>query len=97
MYGTLDYSEFCITYEELDKIRIVEVEKMNYSYQTKKKKEEFCLVCESYKGMGIHVYQSFICLECERAIVQTSTNDPKYQFFIQQLNKGRSVKCYKQA
>ncbi|CAG9614382.1 Anti-sigma-G factor Gin [Bacillus rhizoplanae] len=50
-------------------------------------KEETCIVCEDKKDSGIHLYTSFICESCEREMIETSTNDPKYMFYLQQLRK----------
>ncbi|GIN42293.1 MULTISPECIES: sigma factor G inhibitor Gin [Heyndrickxia] len=46
---------------------------------------ETCIICEQPRHNGIHLYTSFICLECEKDIVQTDTNDPKYKYYINQL------------
>lgn len=48
---------------------------------------EDCVVCEQTKGMGIHLSRSFICEECERAIIVTDTSDPRYKFYLKQLRK----------
>jgi len=48
---------------------------------------ELCVVCEEKKMSGIHLYTSFICTDCERAMVSTETNDPKYVYFLKQLKK----------
>ncbi|MBU5223216.1 sigma factor G inhibitor Gin, partial [Vibrio cholerae] len=32
---------------------------------------EACLICEEYKLEGIHLFESFICMDCEREIVNT--------------------------
>ncbi|MDC2867464.1 MULTISPECIES: sigma factor G inhibitor Gin [unclassified Bacillus (in: firmicutes)] len=50
-------------------------------------KEEVCIVCEDKKDSGIHLYTSFICESCEREMIETNTNDPKYMFYLQQLRK----------
>lgn len=50
-------------------------------------KEEVCIVCEDKKDSGIHLYASFICESCEREMIETNTNDPKYIFYLQQLRK----------
>lgn len=52
-----------------------------------KRKDEFCIVCENKKDDGIYVHMSFICDSCERDIVGTDTNDPKYIYYLQQLRK----------
>ena len=54
---------------------------------TKTTAGETCAVCEQIKGMGIHLYTTFICEECERDMIRTDTNDPKYQYYLKQLRK----------
>ena len=49
--------------------------------------EETCVICEDLKPIGIHLYTSFICTDCERDLIQTGTNDPKYKYFLKQLRK----------
>ena len=58
---------------------------------------EKCLICEQNKLEGIHLFQSFICLECEREIINTKTNDPKYQYFVYQMAKVRILQERRQA
>lgn len=48
---------------------------------------ELCVVCEERKMRGIHLYTSFICADCERDMVSTETNDPKYIYFLTRLKK----------
>jgi hypothetical protein len=48
---------------------------------------ETCVICEQLKPKGIHLYTSFICVDCERDLIQASTNDPRYKFFLEQLKK----------
>ncbi|WP_048828114.1 sigma factor G inhibitor Gin [Bacillus sp. B-jedd] len=48
---------------------------------------ELCVVCEERKMRGIHLYTSFICMECERDMVSTETNDPRYIYFLKRLKK----------
>lgn len=52
-----------------------------------KVKEEVCIICECEQKNGIHLYTSFICEDCERDMVKTDTEDPKYEFYLQQLRK----------
>ncbi|MGE8207440.1 sigma factor G inhibitor Gin [Heyndrickxia sp. NPDC080065] len=44
-----------------------------------------CIICDQSKERGFHLYTSFICSDCEKDIIQTDINDPKYRFFINQL------------
>lgn len=55
---------------------------------------ERCIICHEYKENGIHLYTSFICVECEREIIDTNTNEPKYQYFIEKLKKVKSTQIY---
>ncbi|NQD67911.1 sigma factor G inhibitor Gin [Bacillus haikouensis] len=55
---------------------------------------EQCIVCQSEKSVGIHLYTSFICTECEREMVQTETNEPVYKLFIQRLKKVNTPQIY---
>ncbi|WP_108672151.1 MULTISPECIES: sigma factor G inhibitor Gin [Peribacillus] len=48
---------------------------------------EICIVCEKEKQMGIHLYTSFVCEECEKEMVTTETSDPRYKYFLDQLKK----------
>lgn len=48
---------------------------------------ETCVICENLKPKGIHLYTSFICMECERDLIHTATSDPKYKYFLKQLKK----------
>ena len=51
------------------------------------KHEETCVICEDLKPFGIHLYTSFICTDCEKDLIKTRTNDPKYKYFLKQLKK----------
>lgn len=48
---------------------------------------EKCVICEQAKLRGIHLYTSFICIDCENDLITTDTSDPKYKYFLQQLRK----------
>ncbi|MCJ7842933.1 sigma factor G inhibitor Gin [Lederbergia sp. NSJ-179] len=55
---------------------------------------EKCIVCEKPQKHGIHLYTSFICTDCEKAMVTTSTQDPAYHFYIKQLKVIKENKIY---
>ncbi len=55
---------------------------------------EKCVVCEQIKSVGIHLYTSYICHDCERVIIQTDTSDPKYRHYIKQLKKITQPEIY---
>ncbi len=48
---------------------------------------EICVICEEQKEKGIHLYTSFICSDCEKDMIMTETNDPKYKYFLKKLRK----------
>jgi len=60
------------------------------TYEIKRKIGETCIVCEKVKEKGIHLYHSFICIDCEKSIIETETDDPKYQYYLKQLKKVSS-------
>lgn len=63
----------------------VEVNRVNSD--TGEQRGEICVICEEYKEKGIHLYTSFICSNCEKDMISTETNDPKYKYFLNKLRK----------
>ncbi|MCU9615313.1 sigma factor G inhibitor Gin [Caldibacillus lycopersici] len=59
--------------------------------QTNKEK---CIICEQQKEHGYFLYNSFICRECEKDIVQTETDQPLYKFYVNQMKKIKSTSIY---
>lgn len=61
-----------------------------------KQKESVCIVCEKEKRNGYYLYDSFICLDCEKKIITTEPDEPLYFFYVQQLKKigKRSIRQY---
>ncbi|MGZ0084089.1 sigma factor G inhibitor Gin [Caldibacillus thermoamylovorans] len=57
-------------------------------------REAVCLVCEQEKKEGISLFGHFLCLDCNKAIVQTDPDDPNYSFYVQQLRKMFISKIY---
>lgn len=55
---------------------------------------EICIVCEQRKEKGIRIYTQFLCVDCEKEIIQTETDDPKYRFYLQQLKKITNREIY---
>lgn len=49
--------------------------------------EQSCIICDQHKMEGIHIYDSFICSECEQEMVVTDVVDLKYSFFIKRLKR----------
>ncbi|EEL90048.1 carnitine--CoA ligase [Bacillus cereus] len=52
-----------------------------------KLQSEICIVCETEREEGIYVYNNLICHECEKDMVNTETDDPKYIHYLKQLRK----------
>ncbi|GLY12817.1 sigma factor G inhibitor Gin [Bacillus badius] len=48
-----------------------------------------CIVCEKEKKEGLYLYTAFICHECEREMVETEPESPKYAEFVKKLSKIR--------
>ncbi|MDQ0273126.1 sigma factor G inhibitor Gin [Cytobacillus purgationiresistens] len=57
------------------------------SLLAKKTIEKSCIICEETKTQGIHLYTSFICTDCEKDLIATETNDPKYKYYLNKLKK----------
>lgn len=55
---------------------------------------ECCIICGHFKFKGIHLYTSFICSECEKELIKTDTNDPKYKFYLKQLKKVNTPQIF---
>ncbi|MFC0274240.1 sigma factor G inhibitor Gin [Metabacillus herbersteinensis] len=60
----------------------------------KKQVGETCIVCEEEKALGIHLYTSFICVECEKSLINTETSDPMYQYFLRKLQRVKTPPLY---
>lgn len=56
------------------------------------KKHALCV--KPKKSRGIHIYTKFICLECEKKVVSTSTSDPNYEFFVRKLKALHTPTLY---
>ena len=56
-----------------------------------KLQSEVCIVCETKRKEGIYVYNNLICYECEKDMVNTETDDPKYIHYLKQTSKIRSI------
>ncbi len=56
--------------------------------------QETCVICEEQKVKGIHLYTSFLCVDCENELIQTDTSDPKYKYFLKQLKKVTVPEIY---
>jgi len=55
---------------------------------------ETCIICEHKKIEGIHLYTKFICMDCEKDMIQTDTSDPKYKYYLTQLKKVNTPEIY---
>ncbi|MFB6469303.1 sigma factor G inhibitor Gin [Cytobacillus sp. Hz8] len=64
------------------------------SHISNKSLGENCVICEQYKFIGIHLYTSFICRDCEKDLIHTDTNDPKYKFYLKQLKKVNTPEIF---
>jgi hypothetical protein len=55
---------------------------------------ETCVICEQMKQKGIHLYTSFICIDCERDLIETDSSNPKYKYFLKQLRKIKTPEIF---
>jgi hypothetical protein len=46
-----------------------------------------CIVCNERKQDGIRIWNQFICLSCEREIVQTDVDDDRYAYYIERMKR----------
>ena len=46
-----------------------------------------CIVCGNHQEIGISIWTSFICHNCEQEMVHTDVLDDKYPFFIQRMKQ----------
>lgn len=47
--------------------------------------KEACGVCNQHKSTGIHLYNLFICCQCEQEIIHTEPRDTEYQYYLDKL------------
>ena len=55
---------------------------------------EVCAICESKKKEGMHLYNIFICSECEETLIHTETTDPLYKQHVEKLRKMNISETY---
>ena len=48
---------------------------------------EACMICQQQRPEGLHICGEFICVECEREMINTDVRDAKYPFFIHQMKQ----------
>lgn len=75
------------------KIKSMEVGILN-SNNLQKSLGETCIVCDEEKELGIHLYTSFICRDCEKEMTNTPTSDPKYQYYLEKLRRVKNSPLY---
>lgn len=44
-----------------------------------------CIVCDEDKEKGIAIYGTFLCDQCERAIIKTDVKEPEYLLYVERL------------
>ena len=55
---------------------------------------ERCGICEEDKGEGIHLYNLFICTECEYNMIHTEPREEKYNYYLQKLKNINQPTLY---
>ncbi|OCA88484.1 sigma factor G inhibitor Gin [Pradoshia sp. D12] len=66
----------------------------NCERETNDHLNEECAICESTKKKGMHLYNIFICSECEDVLIHTETNDPLYNEHVEKLKKMNISSIY---
>lgn len=51
------------------------------------KKTECCMICYEEKQEGIHIWNQFLCTDCERDIVATEVEDAKYMYYVERMKR----------
>lgn len=59
-----------------------------------KNREKTCFICETKQSEGIMIGSQFMCETCEQSVVSTDTNDVKYLFFLNRLEKLKTILPY---
>ncbi|WP_226038395.1 sigma factor G inhibitor Gin [Aquibacillus saliphilus] len=49
--------------------------------------KEACGICEQEKYRGIHLYNLFICCECEQKMIHTEPKEEQYQYYLHKLKR----------
>jgi len=55
---------------------------------------ERCGICEEEHEQGIHLYNLFICTECEHNIVHTEPREEKYNYYLKKLKNMNQSTLY---
>ncbi|MDY0404085.1 sigma factor G inhibitor Gin [Virgibacillus sp. 179-BFC.A HS] len=55
---------------------------------------ETCGICEEKKEQGIHLYNMFICSECEYNMIHTEPREEKYHYYLQKLKNVNQPTLY---
>ncbi|RLL41707.1 sigma factor G inhibitor Gin [Oceanobacillus piezotolerans] len=55
---------------------------------------EKCGICEEEKEEGIHLYNLFLCRECEHNIIHTEPREEKYKYYLHKLKNIKESKLY---
>lgn len=58
------------------------------------KLSERCGICEEKKEQGIHLYNFFICTECEYNIIHTEPREEKYKYYLEKLKNMNQSTLY---
>ncbi|MGI8317354.1 sigma factor G inhibitor Gin [Halobacillus mangrovi] len=51
-------------------------------------RKQCCSICSKEAENGIYLLRVYICYSCEKEMINTSADDPKYQFFVEQMTKA---------
>ncbi|MGY4691909.1 sigma factor G inhibitor Gin [Salibacterium sp. K-3] len=58
----------------------------------KETQTEFCTLCGRKESRGIHILDIFLCLDCEKELIQMEAEDPAYHHAVKTLSSSKASK-----
>ncbi|SFQ21354.1 sigma factor G inhibitor Gin [Salibacterium halotolerans] len=58
----------------------------------KERQAESCTLCGRTESRGIHILDIFLCLDCEKELIQMEAEDTAYHRAVKTLSSSRASK-----
>ncbi|SFM42764.1 sigma factor G inhibitor Gin [Salibacterium qingdaonense] len=58
----------------------------------KDRQTDSCTLCGRKESRGIHILDIFLCLDCEKELLQLEAEDPTYHQAVKTLSSSRASK-----
>ncbi|MFQ3546567.1 sigma factor G inhibitor Gin [Halobacillus rhizosphaerae] len=52
------------------------------------KRHDQCSICSKETDDGIHLLKLYICHACEKEMIDTPADNPRYDYFVKQMKKA---------